>query len=163
MDPQMAELPLRDIHAAAVPGLWPPAPGWWLLAALALAALVLAIRWAWRRHRRLKFARALRAEWQGLTARHAASQDAHRLTAEAATLLRRLIVHVGGRRDAAALVGSAWAEYLAAVDATDPEMKAVAVALAEAPYRPDAEVDAQALDGLVDRWIRRTLQEVARV
>lgn len=42
-------LVLRDVHPGQAPSLWPPAPGWWLVAAV----LLLAIGWVlWRRHRR---------------------------------------------------------------------------------------------------------------
>ncbi len=37
-----SQLPLRDIHLPGSIGWWPPAPGWWLLAGLLLAALVFA-------------------------------------------------------------------------------------------------------------------------
>jgi len=51
---QAQELVLRDVHVPPVPSLWPPAPGWWLVAGA--IALVLAILW-WvgrqRRHRKL--------------------------------------------------------------------------------------------------------------
>ena len=35
---------LADIHGAAQPGWWPPAPGWWLLGLILLALLALALR-----------------------------------------------------------------------------------------------------------------------
>ncbi|MGH8222486.1 MAG: DUF4381 family protein, partial [Woeseiaceae bacterium] len=38
MDPQ--QIPLRDLHLPEAVGWWPPAPGWWLLIALAVAALL---------------------------------------------------------------------------------------------------------------------------
>ena len=51
---QAQELVLRDVHVPAAPSLWPPAPGWWLVAAAVLA--VIAIIWLlnWRRQRTLK-------------------------------------------------------------------------------------------------------------
>ncbi len=43
---------LRDIHLPPPPPLWPPAPGWWLVAAVAIASMVFGVRFAymaWRR------------------------------------------------------------------------------------------------------------------
>ena len=40
---QAQELVLRDVHVPAAPSLWPPAPGWWLVAAALLT--VIAVLW----------------------------------------------------------------------------------------------------------------------
>src|SRR4029079_4220343 len=48
-----AQLPLRDTHLPGLIAWWPPAPGWWLLAALALAGLAaFALYYRSGRHRR---------------------------------------------------------------------------------------------------------------
>ena len=48
-----AQLALRDIHLPGLIAWWPPAPGWWLVAALALAGLVaFALYYRNGRHRR---------------------------------------------------------------------------------------------------------------
>ena len=39
---QAQELVLRDVHVPATPSMWPPAPGWWLVA-IALLAIVAVI------------------------------------------------------------------------------------------------------------------------
>ena len=52
-------LDLRDIHAAAEPAFWPPAPGWWLLAGLGLFVILVAGRWLFRRIRRQRYQRQL--------------------------------------------------------------------------------------------------------
>ena len=56
MDP--TRLPLRDVHLTAAPSWWPPAPGWWLVAAALVAAALAWIGWrAWRAARRRRWAR----------------------------------------------------------------------------------------------------------
>ena len=44
-------LKLRDIHQPPAPSLWPPAPGWWVVALILLAATAIATWFAWRRRR----------------------------------------------------------------------------------------------------------------
>lgn len=56
MDP--SRLPLRDVHLTAAPSWWPPAPGWWLVAAALVAAALAWTGWrAWRAARRRRWAR----------------------------------------------------------------------------------------------------------
>ena len=64
MDP-LAQL--RDIHQPGMIETWPPAPGWWLLAALAVAALTALIVRAfrhWRANRYRREAIALKRIYQ---------------------------------------------------------------------------------------------------
>jgi hypothetical protein len=162
MDPQLTDLPLRDIHAGYQPQWWPPAPGWWVLAALALIALiVLAIR-LYKRYRRWRYRQALMAEMDGLLARFNASQNSAQLVADTGTLLRRLIVHAAGRRQAASLTGQQWSDLLKEVN-PDGSLGETCDQLATAPYQPQASVDTGQLHQLVMLWIERVSQEAKHV
>lgn len=99
---QASELVLRDVHVPPAPSLWPPAPGWWLLAAVALLAI--AVVWVILHRRR----RRLRA-WSELF-EHACHGEPSRQAAAVSELLRR----AARRTDAVAdrLQGEAWLEFL---------------------------------------------------
>lgn len=162
MDPQLAELPLRDIHAAPPESWWPLAPGWWVLGLLALSLAAWGAWLAWRWYRRYRFQQALYEELSGVVAHYQASRDPHTLARELATLLRRLVVHVAGFKDAAALTGHAWAEFLGQAAGEDAALRAACSDLAEVPYRRAGTVDAEAAEQLARRWIDRSVQGEAR-
>ncbi|MBS1202779.1 MAG: hypothetical protein H6R22_1288, partial [Chromatiaceae bacterium] len=68
---------LRDWHLPDPVSWWPPAPGWWLVAGLALAACALTLHW-WLRRRRRRHgapARAALGELERLGARLVADGD----------------------------------------------------------------------------------------
>jgi hypothetical protein len=46
------DLVLRDIHVPAAPSLWPPAPGWWIVAAAVIATIALVLWYRARQRRR---------------------------------------------------------------------------------------------------------------
>ncbi|MBB5016089.1 DUF4381 domain-containing protein [Rehaibacterium terrae] len=125
--------PLRDIHLPPEPGLWPPAPGWWVLIALALIVIVALARRALRAWRRRRRRRALLAEFDTALA---TARDAAEEAAALSSLLRR----AARLRDpaAAALAGEAWLRFLDGDDPRRAFSQGVGRALLEAPFRPSA-------------------------
>lgn len=97
------ELVLRDVHVPAAPSLWPPAPGWWLVAAVVLACIAIVWLLRWRHARKV-------------TARQRLFDDACRdLPASAqvaamSELLRRAARRIDKHADK--LQGDAWLRFL---------------------------------------------------
>jgi hypothetical protein len=151
----LAGLDLRDIHAAPPPEFWPPAPGWWVLTALLLGALIV-IGWRltaiWRRRRRQ--ARIL-GELEALSAR---SPD--QLASRVSTLLRRVALMCFERREVAPLTGDAWLAFLDRTGGDGAFTSGAGNVLATAPYLSAEQVtgiDNDALISLARRWITRNL------
>jgi hypothetical protein len=143
---------LRDIHVPQV-SWWPLAPGWWLLAALVLVAIVL-FAWRWRRrmHRRRAIGRVL-AGLHAARARHATDGDDAAFAASAHQLIRR----VARTRDAASVTytAGAWREALASM-APKRDISLLAT-LGDAMYRPGPKLDADAIASDVEAWVREVL------
>ena len=165
MDPREALLEtLRDPHPPLVGG-WPPAIGWWLVAALlaiGVAALVVFLRRRRaRRHRALAWQRAARTELAALRARLDPGSSAGRsseLSAElgaeilvdASVLARRTLLAVRPRADVAGLNGRAWLEALDAASGGTRFTTGPARALASAPFERAPAVSHDAAAEVVD-------------
>lgn len=155
----LAQLPmdplsgLRDIHLPPAPPLWPPAPGWWLLAFLAMVAVALATRLAlakWRSGRGRRAAMRAMAELRKRY-RHGEAQDV--VTAELATLLRRAAMNRHPRGQVAGLTGRDWLAFLD--DENRQFTEGVGASLATAPYARGRVPDLDALFTLCESWVRR--------
>ncbi len=99
----MQELVLRDVHVPAAPSLWPPAPGWWLLAIGAL--LIVAIVWTlhWRKQRKIR-------AWQRIFDDACRDAPAAAQIAAISELLRRAARRVDAQADR--LQGDEWLRFL---------------------------------------------------
>lgn len=137
---------LRDVHPPAEPAWWPPAPGWWLVALIALALLALALRVApglWRRLRLRR--RLLRALERAPGA------------AEVSQLLRIAVLERFPQAGAAGLTGERWIAFLESCDRAPGRFAELAAALTEAPYRAPGGEDLAALRRAARGWLREVL------
>lgn len=94
---------LRDIHLPADVSVWPPAYGWWLLAAgIILGVLLVQFFLYWRRYSKSRYAIKLLNEISNRNIINAAQQMSE--------ILRRICVYK--YKPAAALSGKEWINFL---------------------------------------------------
>lgn len=146
---------LRDIHLPAAPPWWPPAPGWWILAALALVGVAVAV-WLWRRRRKVvaKRRRVLR-EVDHLVERYRGDSDHAALAAGLHQLLRRVARqhHPGATQQ----TGVSWRQTLARVPVQASVLDHL-MALDELMYRSQPSFDHVALVNDVRAWLQLALK-----
>jgi len=148
--------PLQQLHPLREPaavGWWPPAPGWWLLGALSVLALVGACWLAYSRYRRNAYRRQGLAALQALENQHRTRADTGALLTEINALLKSIALKAWPRRDIAALSGRQWLQFLNSTAPPGPRFEAADVT---AQYREDpGEVDRDRVCRAAYHWIRR--------
>jgi hypothetical protein len=148
---------LLDIHMPADPSWWPPAPGWWILSVFVLGLLIWMTARLRRRASRRRWQRSVLDELDRITAGEVARTDSSRLLAELSLLLRRAsrLVDAG----APSLRGEAWLQFLDASLGGEEFVKGSGRILLDGPYRRETDVDADALIGLVRRWLKHVVEQ----
>jgi len=158
----VSSLPLRDIHLPGPIGWWPPAVGWWLLAALVLVGFALyALRYYQSRHRRvaLKSLQRVRAALEQGVEPVVCLQNV-------STVLRRFAMTTAAARDRKAepitepdvpgLIGQRWLAYLDSRWQRDEFAQGAGRALLAAPYARPNSIDRSAaleLTALCAEWL----------
>jgi len=153
VSPELLEQ-LRDIHAAVEPGWWPPAPAWWILAALLLALLLWLLRlaskcWSIRKRRARLLAALDRIQNQFDPA-----APANEYLSELNRLFRVVAIRAFPGTASSRLQGAAWVEFMRSLlpDGSNTESLA---ALETGPYQPEPEFDAAGLYAVAKEWIKR--------
>lgn len=151
---------IRDIHSLDPVGLWPLAPGWWLVLAGVLFAgwlLFLALRFVWR-YPFFTWHHSARRQLLRLRER-SATEPPGTVAADLSELLRRIAIARSGREACAGLAGTAWLDWLSANDPAGFDWRVAGRPLLALPYAPPgAAGDADALRALIDAtipWARR--------
>jgi hypothetical protein len=149
MDPD--QIPLRDLHLPDVIGLWPFAPGWWVLILLAVAGVIyllfrLLLRWRFNAARRLALRElaSLRRDYEG-------GADATVLSKALSELMRRSMLAYAPRAEVARLTGDTWLSWLDRGLSDAPFSSGVGRMLESLPYqRPEVDQDNIDVSGLLD-------------
>ncbi|MDD5580383.1 MAG: DUF4381 domain-containing protein [Methylobacter sp.] len=150
---QPPQLPLKDIHLPEAISWWPPAIGWWLLAGL-IILLAIFLSWLYKRLKRktaIKTAKKLLAEIQ----QNPVQDNLHKLQ-ELSALIRRVVISISPRTQAAGIIGNEWLMFLDSWMEGTPFSEGVGQLLADAPYRNTAPTDAQILQliSLCEDWLK---------
>ena len=157
---------LRDIHAPGMIETWPPAPGWWVLALLALALVLFAAsrllrRWLDNRYRREAMAELtqIKTDWR----RHGNDQTYLEALQK---LMKRVALTRFPREQVAGLTGEAWVRFLDQSTGSHDFSMAESEALIDGAYREDISIDINSIEAAAGSWIEkhdaRFLREAAR-
>ncbi len=157
MNPDTALAGLRDIHLPEAISVWPPALGWWVLAALlALCAVALLVA---RSLRRRSVKRAALRELASATREFERNGDRRDLAAALSGLLRRVALARFPRLEVASLHGCERLESLAGPGGRTAFPADVLNGLEATLYDPSetpAERETGSWISATRDWIRRT-------
>jgi len=126
---------LRDWHLPDPVSWWPPAPGWWLVAGLALGAGALALVLWRRRWRQGAAVRTALGELEALRGQLGTGLAPGGFAAAVSILLRRLALTRFPRERVAGLSGASWLAFLDATGGGDAFSHGPGRMLGELPYR----------------------------
>ncbi len=156
MQPDIQQLPLRDIHLPEPISWWPPAPGWLGLLVLFVLLLISAL-FIFRLRQKGRLRRASRAGIeQVFTAYHTHGNPQH-LVDGLSVLLRRIALSHYPRSEVAGLTGDAWLEFLdhGVVNtwAQSGFSTGAGAVLALGPYKPHVDIDVESLQNICLQWV----------
>ena len=157
MQPQMPD-PLAGLRPNTLPdpiGFWPPAPGWWIVATLVLATVIVAVSWLFRRWRRNRYRRQALKQAEELLNHYMQHQDERRFAHDCNRLLKKVALHAYPKQDTASLSGQDWLEFLATTGNNSDFLDSPGEALGDQRFNPDWTPDVSALQQLTLNWIRK--------
>jgi ABC-type nickel/cobalt efflux system permease component RcnA len=146
---------LRDIYQPALIELWPPAPGWWILAAVGMILLITACFWLWHRWSDNRYRREALQELEGYFEAWKREEDDHVFLFEIQQLLKRVALTRFDRQKVASLTGEAWLLFLDQSSNSHAFSIGPAEALIDGNYRLDINIDVTALENCARQWIKR--------
>jgi len=137
---------LHDLHLPEAPGIWPPAPGWWLLGFLIATLVCALVSRVYRMHRRGRPFRLAQRRLDHLLAQAREQRLAAREFADlVSALLKRALIHGAQRHDVASLTGAAWLVYLDKLVKSDVFSNGAGAALGDGRFTRDFQWDPNGL------------------
>lgn len=159
MDSEELLAQLADIHLPEPVSLWPPAPGWWILAVL----LLLLVLWTSRkgfiasRHRKIK-AQAL-TELERCYSNYSldSQSDSNRLNLrfvnEANSVLKRVALVHFPNSAVAGLGGPEWVDFIRNNGESDLLTQEIASALSHGRFQTKLEINVDEMNTFATQWI----------
>jgi hypothetical protein len=142
---------MRGLHLPEAISWWPPAPGWWILALLAVVSVV-TLSLGLRRRLRSPL-RAAKRELNDIEQRLLDGGDSQMSIVELSALLRRVAIIIYPNIGVAGLVGPSWLSFLDSSGATEAFSRGAGARIGSAPYQPMTDAEPAALLEISRAWI----------
>jgi hypothetical protein len=146
---------LRDIHTPGMIETWPPAPGWWMLAAFGTLLVIAGFAWLYRHWRANRYRREAMSELVRLLETWHKNEDAQAYLEALQKLLKRTALSSFPREEVASLTGEAWVQFLDRTTKSHNFSVGEAEVLIDGNYRPDISVDIEILHLVAKSWIQK--------
>ncbi|GJM14562.1 MAG: hypothetical protein DHS20C12_29650 [Pseudohongiella sp.] len=150
---------LADIHLPEPVSYWPPAIGWWILAALALVLVVLVFRKFAQLSRQRKICQYAIAELERCYDNYSngdpAAIDQGKLdyVNQFNTVLRRVALVHFQQANVASLDGASWVDFIRQKGESSLMTDEIAAALQHGRFQTKCDVDVDAMQGFGQQWI----------
>ena len=145
---------LRDIHLPDPVSYWPPAPGWWVVAAIALAIIATTAVLTYKRYQRNAYRREAASKLN--TINQLRVDGDHRAYLQQLNhLLKQTALTIDEREAISSLSGKNWLQFLDRSAKTSAFTDGAGSILANGPYQATVEEsDLSALHQLAELWIK---------
>jgi hypothetical protein len=159
MDSEELLAQLADIHLPEPVSYWPPAIGWWILAAIAFVLLVILFRKFASRQRQQKICQYAVAELQrcydSYSQADAANTDQNKLdyVNQFNTVVRRVALVHYPQANAASLDGATWVDFIRQKGESSLMTDDIATALQYGRFQTKCDVDVDAMQSFGEQWI----------
>lgn len=144
---------LKDIHLPPDVSIWPPAPGWWILAVVLLLILVFFGTWIRRSFARKKPKTEAIRLLNNLQDRQNNTDDTQVIFRDLSQLLRRSALTFCKEENVASLHGAAWLEFLDRTGKTTKFTQGEGHVFGMEVYKQNPEIEIDVLFPLVKKWI----------
>ena len=145
---------LRDIHLPDPVSYWPLAPGWWIVATLAIAIIAATAVLSYRRYRRNAYRREAVNMLTAINPLRIDGDQTEYLQ-QLNHLLKKTALTIDKRDIISSLSGQDWLQFLDRSAKTSAFTEGAGRILADGPYQASVkEEDLSALHQLAEQWIR---------
>lgn len=153
MNPQDPLAALHPLRSPELIGWWPPAPGWWIVLAASVLAMVIAAVLARRRYTRNAYRRHALHQLERAQRAYQADGDASHYMAQVNALLKSVALLVYPRNTVAASHGGEWRAFL---NRGLPDALQLQSAFDDAAYQKNCpDLDLAQVHLAAQHWIRK--------
>ena len=159
--PQNPLAGLKDIDLPPEPDWWPPAYGWWLLAALLLGLIIFGLMKWFRRQARLRPIRLAVKELKNMNLQADDPEQRRLILQQLSGLVRRFALTFYPREQTAELCGREWLNFICAHSYTMSKAEAEKAfsPLIQNPYAPVCDTDLITLGEKLELWFNGLKKE----